>query len=924
MLSCGRDPPAPAREAQGPPTSEPSSTATPAPRALTAWFGGCREVREGPICAFEPGSTTLRLWIETDPGFPSTIAIDGAPLDGKPEPIEGGLRWVVQPSATARHLEILIDLDGAPGKFALTLDPSPPSRSAELDAIASMVDIMEARRRLDALLPTLADDAARAEAYMLAGDLAFEVGDLDAVAESYAEAFERAVAAGHLRNASTLAQRLTFVYLALRHDEEHAARWLERDAPLVVADPEQGMLHAYYEGLLAEHRGELRAAGLAHASGERMARALGLDATEAAALVEQMLLVGRLGAWERARALEDRALALVPALTPGPDAVPLVRSQLLNAVAWMLLEARGRGASVEQDPVPLLRQALEGLGDSQDVASLHTRNAIMLNLAYAAALDERAGEARSWLERVDQSQLDHEDRLWRMLLLARVARLDGTLPLARRRFSALLTEAERLYEPELRWQALLEQGRIEEALGRPEQALARYAEAERLLDEQLPRIALGEGRGRFGAERDRGVRWQVDLLLRLSRPDEALCVARLARTRALRTVARQVRRLSRATPEQREALRQHREARARLEAAYDESWSLPAAASRQKQRELEAERREHQRELDQLLGALDPGGESNEGCNDLSHPGPGELDLHFVRLDDGWVGFAELAKGLTVRRLGPLALDGEPDPQHRARWSADLLAPFAEALAQADSIRVMPVGALGRVPFHALPIPPRSDGDPTQVLLERAVVRYGLDLPRNPREPGPSERAAVIVAPPSNLRHAAAEAEMVARLLGEAGWQVQRIEGEDALGDAVRRALPQAGLLHYVGHARADGLEGWSSALVLARDGTVDVGDVLALPRAPTTAILNGCETGRIDPAALAGGMSLAHAFVVAGARLVVATDREVDDAAASALIEAFHRAHAAGEDAPQALRSALRQRMGHDDGWLYTRGWIP
>lgn len=909
MLGCRGDSASVAREAP------PASVVAPgaAPRALTAWFSGCREVRAGPVCMLERDAAKLRLWVEIDPGFPVELSIDGAAIEATPTAVEGGLRWVVHPPATARRLELRADLDGVPAVFALALAPWSSERAAELDAIAALADRAEARRRLDALLPTLEGEP-RAAALTLAGDLAFGDGDLDAVTERYAEAFELDRAAGHLRDASTLAQRLAFVCLALRHDETCARRWLEHDAPLVVLDPEQAMLHAYYEGLLAEHRGELRAAGLAHRRGERMARALGLDATEAAALVEQMLLVGRMGAWEHARALQERAQGLAPGLAP------TIRSQLLNAVAWMLLEARGRGVAIAQPPGPLLQQALDGLGRSEDATSVHTRHAIMLNLAYAAALDGQAAEALSWLERVDASRLDHEDRLWRMLLLARVARLDGTLPLARQRFSALLAEAERLYEPELRWQALLEQGRVEEALGRTEAALHRYAEAERLLDEQLPRIALGEGRGRFAAERDRGVRWRVDLLLRLARTDEALCAARLARTRALRAVARQVRRLDRATPGQREALGRHREARARLEAAYDESWTLPAAASRQRQRELEAERREQQHALDRLLSELDPGDEATDDCDDLAQPGPGELDLHFVQLDDGWVGFGVHAGGLEVHRLGSLDLEGEPDPAARARLGAALLGPFADAIAAAERIRVMPVGALGGVPFHALPIP----GSPDRALLEQAVVRYGLDLPRGDRAPLDRGRAAVIVAPPSNLRHAPAEVEAVDRLLAASGWQVERIEGDRALGDVVRRALPRADLLHYVGHARSDGLEGWSSALVLARDGTVDVGDVLALPRAPATVVLNGCETGRIDAVALAGGMSLAHAFVLAGASLVVATDRQVDDAAAAALIHAFHEAHAAGQDAAQALRSALRERMAHDDGWLHTRGWVP
>src|SRR5690606_27785139 len=144
-----------------------------------------------------------------------------------------------------------------------------------------------------------------------------------------------------------------------------------------------------------------------------------------------------------------------------------------------------------------------------------------------------------------------------------------------------------------------------------------------------------------------------------------------------------------------------------------------------------------------------------------------------------------------------------------------VLAPFAEPLARARSIRVMPTGPLARVPFHALPVP----GDPSTMLVDLAPVAYGLDLPRADAEPPAADRPrALIVAPPSNLPHAAAEAGATAQALADARWPVQRLVDDAATGEAVRRALPAVDLLHYVGHARSDGWSGWDSALSLARD----------------------------------------------------------------------------------------------------------
>lgn len=904
-LGCGSPPSPPAPEAGPGPDA-------PAEQPLAVVFAGCDEVLRGPLCTFDPHDGELRLWAEVDPGLPVVLSLDGVPVAAPPEPVDGGQRWVIRPPATARRLALWADLDGATGRFELALDPSPAPVSAALAEIEALDDPAQGRERLEALLPSLSG-AERAHGLRLVGDLAFERSDLEAVTAAYAEGVEVAAEAGRIRDASTMAQRLVFVCIALRHDEACGQRWLERDASLVVEDPEQRMLHAYYAGLLAVHRGELHAALTAHRSSERQAHALGLPALEAAALLEQMLLVGRVGAWERAQGLRERALELLPALEPTQ------RGQLLNAAAWVLLEAHGRGHPTGEDPLPLLERALAVLDGRTDPIAAHTRHAAALNLAYAATLRGHAPEARRWLEGVDEAALDPEDRLWRLLLLARVALLEGHPTLAGRRFATLLSEAERLYEPELRWQALVGQGQVHEAHGRPEDALASYAAAERVLVEQLPRIALGEGRARFIAERDRGTRRWIDLLVRLGRPEQALCVARLARTRALRALADALR-LARASPAQHEALRRYREARARLEAAYDESWTLPAAVARQRQRALARQRLDGRRALDELFDAIDPGRDVAMRCDDLPPPGAGTVDLHLVQLDDAWIGFAVDARGVTLGRLGPLEPPTVASAARWASWGRTVLEPFSEALGRAERVRVMPSGALMRVPFHALPDPIA----PEHALVERVTVTHGLDLPTRASAPGRAPQGpAVLVAPPSNLLHAPAELAAVAGLLEASGWSVQRLEGDAAQGDAVRGALPSAGLLHYLGHAEPDDL-GQGSTLRLARDGALEVGDVLALPRVPSLVVLNGCETGRTDPRAAAGGMSLAHAFVLAGAELVVASDQVLDDAAGAAFARAFHEALATGASAPEALSAAQRQRQGRDDGWLHMRGWVP
>jgi len=321
--------------------------------------------------------------------------------------------------------------------------------------------------------------------------------------------------------------------------------------------------------------------------------------------------------------------------------------------------------------------------------------------------------------------------------------------------------------------------------------------------------------------------------------------------------------------------------------------------------------------------ALDPG-PSARVCERLPRVARGELHLHYMDLDDGWVGFAEDDAGhVKVERLGPIALEGAAEREAWPRLGAALLAPFAAEIARAQRIRILPTGELTGVPFQALPV----HGEHTAMLLELAEVRYGLDLPvvmpdAGARDPWAGE--AMIVRPPSNLPHAEAEGLFTSAVLQGKGWRVRMLEGDDARGKAVRDALPRVELLHYVGHARSAGPSGWDSTLSLARGDTLGIGDVLALPRAPATVVLDGCETGLADPHALAGGMSLAYAFVLAGSRSVIATAGEVDDAAMAALMQALYGAVASGEagDVDEALHAAQRGEP-HED-WLQVRSFVP
>ena len=112
--------------------------------------------------------------------------------------------------------------------------------------------------------------------------------------------------------------------------------------------------------------------------------------------------------------------------------------------------------------------------------------------------------------------------------------------------------------------------------------------------------------------------------------------------------------------------------------------------------------------------------------------------------------------------------------------------------------------------------------------------------------------------------------------------------------EAVARELPAADLLHYAGHGRFAGREGWGSSLPLARGGRLSIGDILALASVPSRVVLSGCDAAREGEEASAESLGLAQAFVVAGATFAIAPVRPVSDALAARMSEALYGALAA------------------------------
>jgi CHAT domain-containing protein len=134
------------------------------------------------------------------------------------------------------------------------------------------------------------------------------------------------------------------------------------------------------------------------------------------------------------------------------------------------------------------------------------------------------------------------------------------------------------------------------------------------------------------------------------------------------------------------------------------------------------------------------------------------------------------------------------------------------------------------------------------------------------------------------------------------------LSGREATPEAFEASARDAGLIHFTGHALVSPVRAEETFLVLSdgRDGEARMSmsrvAALQLARAPLV-VLAACSTaaGRVTP--LEGTMSIARAFLAAGAPSVVATLWPIADDDAATFFTRVHELLARGERPADALR---------------------
>ncbi len=228
-----------------------------------------------------------------------------------------------------------------------------------------------------------------------------------------------------------------------------------------------------------------------------------------------------------------------------------------------------------------------------------------------------------------------------------------------------------------------------------------------------------------------------------------------------------------------------------------------------------------------------------------------------------------------------LALQGNPsDAAAAMRLGVALIPPSPDG----ERIDLLLIGSIARVPLAAL-----RDGNGL-IVARRPLVRVlGLvGRPRGPWTPG----AVVLGAPTPDLEGALTEARRVASKLGAMAHL-----GSEASRTGLIRAR-SLGVLHVAAHAT---MRRAGPALLL-HDGDLTLSEIAELQPTARVVVLATCDsaTARDDT----GWGSLASAFLIAGAEVVVATAWRVPDAEVPRLMDHFYEAGGA-IDAARGLAAA-------------------
>jgi CHAT domain-containing protein len=259
-----------------------------------------------------------------------------------------------------------------------------------------------------------------------------------------------------------------------------------------------------------------------------------------------------------------------------------------------------------------------------------------------------------------------------------------------------------------------------------------------------------------------------------------------------------------------------------------------------------------------------------------------------------------------------------PTPRIRAMLRSlgnTLFSPIADWLAETTDLAVVPDGSMFGLPIAVLSLP-----DGRGSLVEQMSVRLwpSADFSSQAfgRRPADSDTPLVVGRSIFSSLPALPEAEHEAQEVARTIAPVEKpVIGAAATRNTLLQRIQQANIIHIASHAHFEPAAPLASWIALATpsgdDDLLTAVDILTLSLSANLVTLSACETGSVKGEGVTLGddpLSLARAFLAAGARSVVASYWPVNDAATTQFMLSFYGHIRAGSGAAEALRAAQRE----------------
>lgn len=864
-------------------------------------FAGCKRVWSEHRCELDD-ERTLTIWLDdTTPSRVSAGETVLAPHD--PRVLGGGFRGKYHVPLEAT--QIVVERGGRKG--ALSLEPnSESSLLARARVLRNAGKWTEARGLLEGELEALTPlEATRARA-MLAR-LRLADGDTVAAVRTLEQTAAASLREQLLSEAAYDKLAVAFVLTNKLHDFARAREVLDQVGRDFARLPGVDALLPYYRAVLALQIGEQQTA-LLHLK-EAIVRAERLDLRNDAHAAKKQLAVvlHSLGRHREATELQRQLTS------EAKETTPCVRLGDLISLSWFLLNSDARISPDELANV--LGQVTSALEVCPDPAK---RRNHQLNLVYEALREQHWALASQRLAHLASLDGGKDNRLiiWEELFRGQYSAGQRRWREALSHFARSESLAIASSERALVHAAKLARARVLEQKGDLVHAVAALEDVERLADELVRWVPLGEGQQMFALQLEGGTQSLIRVLQRQRKPERAVLAARRGRLRLLGDAWRASKIQSlhgerRAAWEQ--AVSDYRLQKAELDRIAARDWELSRV-------ELDAAIRHRDvllQELKNTLGRAHAALDVRDSPTSHVAPDSPRPLLVIARDTEQWHAFVGVRNTFDTFPLGSLDVNSAP------RAWATALAPALERVLELSAAACATPCAVGVI------VHPLLEGLDIHAMMHRdaplltfvPVVYLLDDWTAAPRPRVETLDSALIVGDPSgDLPVALTEARAVAAR--PLAVHRETLFGSSATRQSVLAKWRSLDLFHFSGHAEFGGIDGLESSLRLANDERLTLADALTAEGAPRFAVLSACDAGRARTET-ESGLGMSHALVAAGSEVVVAPSRVVPDAHAEQFATALYAALSAYsiDDWARAVKDAsLSLRAAAVPDWAAYR----